>query len=111
MFALVARAAGPSLLDEAARLEAGTRRAHVSGSRSSDRHVTLAEDGQSFAGTYTVEMPAGMAEAMGVPVGQLGPGEVTGQRIVVEPMGTPVGPLPQEGGPAQSPTPEASPAG
>ena len=52
--------------------------------------IEVAEDGQSFAGTYTIEFPAAMAEAMGLPVGQLGPGEVTGQRIAVEPMGEPV---------------------
>jgi hypothetical protein len=55
-----------------------------------------------------------MAEAMGVPVGQLGLGTVTGQRIAVEPMGEPVGPAPAEPGPepaASPPTPEASPAG
>ena len=52
-----------------------------------------------------------MAEAMGAPVGQLGPGEVTGQRIAVEPMGEPVGPIPEEGGPEEgSPSPAASPA-
>ncbi len=77
--------------------------------------IEVAEDGQSFAGTYTIEFPAGMAEALGLPVGQqVGPGAVTGQRIAVEPMGEPVGPLPEEGGsePAASPpTPEASPAG
>ncbi len=73
--------------------------------------IEVAEDGQSFAGTYTIELPAGMAEAMGAPVGQLGPGEVTGQRIAVEPMGEPVGPLLAEGGPEQPPSPEASPAG
>ena len=51
----------------------------------------VAEDGQSFAGTYTIEPPAAMAEGpWGIPVGQLGPGDVTGQRIVVEPMGEPV---------------------
>jgi len=76
--------------------------------------IEVAEDGQSFAGTYTIEFPAGMAEAMGAPVGQLGPGDVTAQRIAVEPMGEPVGPLPEEGGPEEPespPTPEASPAG
>jgi len=76
--------------------------------------IEVAEDGQSFAGTYTIEFPAAMAEAMGLPVGQqVGPGTVTGQRIAVEPMGEPV-PFPEEGGPepAESPpTPEASPAG
>jgi hypothetical protein len=56
--------------------------------------IEVSEDGQSFAGTYTYEFPAGMAEAMGFQVGQLGPGEVTGQRIAVEPMGEPVAPLP-----------------
>jgi hypothetical protein len=76
--------------------------------------IEVAEDGQSFSGTYTIEPPAAMAEAMGVPVGQLGPGTVTGQRIAVEPMSEPVGPLPAEPGPepaASPPTPEASPAG
>ena len=29
--------------------------------------IEVAEDGQSFAGTYTFEPPAGMAEAMGCP--------------------------------------------
>ena len=71
--------------------------------------IEVAEDGQSFAGTYTAEPPAAMAEAMGAPVGQLGPGEVTGQRIAVEPMGEPVGPLPEE--PEEvSPSPAPSPA-
>jgi hypothetical protein len=76
--------------------------------------IEVAEDGQSFAGTYTIEFPASMAEAMGLQVGQqVGPGTVTGQRIAVEPMGEPV-PFPEEGGsePAASPpVPEASPAG
>jgi hypothetical protein len=58
--------------------------------------IEVAEDGQSFAGTYTFEPPAAMAEAMGLPVGQqVGPGTVTGQRIAVEPMGEPV-PFPEE---------------
>lgn len=56
--------------------------------------VEVAEDGQSFAGTYTFEPPAAFAEAMGIPAGQLGPGNVTAQRIAVEPMGEPIGPLP-----------------
>ena len=57
--------------------------------------VEVAEDGQSFAGTYTAEIPAAMAEAMGVPVGELGPGDVSGVRVVVEPMGQPVAPMPE----------------
>ena len=72
--------------------------------------IEVAEDGQSFAGTYTVEFPAAMAEAMGLPVGQqVGPGTVTGQRIAVEPMGEPV-PFPEEP-PAEPASPEASPEG
>ena len=57
--------------------------------------VEASEDGQSFAGTYTVEPPAAMAEAMGWPVGELGPGDVSGVRVVVEPMGEPVAPMPE----------------
>jgi hypothetical protein len=74
--------------------------------------IEVAEDGQSFAGTYTVEFPAALAEAMGLPVGQqFGPSTVTGQRIAVEPMGEPV-PFPEEGGSEEgSPSPAASPAG
>ena len=49
--------------------------------------IEVAEDAQSFAGAYTIEFPSAMAEAMGVPAGQLGPGQVTGQRITVEPPG------------------------
>jgi hypothetical protein len=74
--------------------------------------IEVAEDGQSFAGTYTFEVPPELAEAFGAPVGQLGPGEVTGQRIAVEPMGEPVAPIPEfpEEQPAgESPAPGASP--
>ena len=70
----------------------------------------MTEDGQSFTGTYTIEPPAGVAEAMGIPAGQLGPGNVTAQRIAVEPMGEPVAPLPEEEAPAvESPAPVESP--
>jgi len=34
----------------------------------------VSEDGQSFVGTFTVEIPAAVAEAIGAPAGQLGPG-------------------------------------
>ena len=71
----------------------------------------MAEDAQSFAGAYTIEFPSAMAVAMGVPAGQLGPGQVTGQRITVEPPGEPVGPLPAEAGPDESGSPEALLAG
>ena len=57
--------------------------------------VEVSEDGQTFAGTYTAELPAALAEAMGVPVGELGPGDVSGTRVVVEPMGEPVAPMPE----------------
>ena len=57
--------------------------------------VEASADGQSFAGTYTVEPPAAMAEAMGWPVGELGPGDVSGVRVMVEPMGEPVAPMPE----------------
>lgn len=56
--------------------------------------VEVATDGESWSGTYTFEPPAAMAEAMGVPLGELGPAEVTAQRIIVEPMGEPVAPMP-----------------
>jgi hypothetical protein len=56
--------------------------------------VEVSEDGQSFSGTYTIEPPAEMAEAFGMPAGEQGPGDVTGQRIAVEPMGETVAPIP-----------------
>jgi hypothetical protein len=76
----------------------------------------VAEDGQTFTATYTVEPPAAMAQMMGAPEGQLGPGEVTAQRIGVEPMGETVGPIPdfsqlQPPAGEMPPEPEASPAG
>jgi hypothetical protein len=73
--------------------------------------VEVAEDGQTFAGTYTLELPAAMVEALGMTPGQTGPGEVTGQRIVLEPMGEVVGPLPEEPEePAAEDMPEESPS-
>ena len=73
-----------------------TRRPVLVGYATIRASIEVAEDGQSFAGTYTIEFPAAMAEAMGLPVGQqVGPGTVTGQRIAVEPMGEPV-PFPEE---------------
>ena len=56
--------------------------------------VEVAEDGQSFSGSFTVEFPPAVAEAAGMPAGELGPSEVSGTRINVEPMGDPVAPLP-----------------
>jgi hypothetical protein len=75
--------------------------------------VEVSEDGQTFSGTYTFEPPAVFAVAMGIPEGELGPSEVTGQRIAVEPMGEPVAPLPEFPEPEQPsdgvPAPVASP--
>ena len=75
----------------------------------------VAEDSQTFTATYTLELPAAMAQMMGAPEGQLGPGEVTAQRIAIEPMGETVGPIPDFSemmpGAGASPAPEASPAG
>ena len=73
--------------------------------------VEVAEDGQTFSGTYTNEFPAAALEGTGIAAGEYGPEEVTGQRIDVEPMGEPLGPMPQQGGPEPSAAPEASPAG
>jgi hypothetical protein len=73
--------------------------------------VEVADDGLSFSGTYTLEPPAAMAEAMGMTPGELGPGDVSAQRIVVEPMGEVVGPIPPEpDASAEEAMPEESPA-
>lgn len=68
----------------------------------------VSEDGQSFSGTWTIELPAAMATALGAPAGELGPGDVTGERLGVQPMGQTVGPMPAP--PQAAPSPEASPA-
>jgi hypothetical protein len=49
--------------------------------------IEVAADGQSLTATYTLEftLPGGMS------TGQYGPGNVSGTKLVVEPMGTPVG--------------------
>lgn len=56
----------------------------------------VSEDGQSLTGTATYEFPAAMVQAVGLPEGQLGPVGFSGQRILVDPMGEPVAPLPAE---------------
>ena len=86
--------------------------------------IDIAEDSESFVGTYTFEFPA---EGGGT-TGEIGPGEVIGTRIATEPMGEPVAPfdgaspapgeMPAEETPGaeaspmvgEMPTPEASPA-
>lgn len=57
--------------------------------------VEVADDGQRFSGTWTAEFPADVAEAMGMPAGELGPSDVSGVRIVVDPMGEAVAPMPE----------------
>ena len=47
--------------------------------------VEVAEDGDSFTATYTLEFVG-----EGFPEGEIGPGTADGERIAVEPMGTPV---------------------
>ena len=69
----------------------------------------VSQDGQTFSGTWTLEFPEAMAAMTGMPAGELGPGEVTGERIAAESMGEPVGPLPDFSQMAP-PSPEASPA-
>jgi hypothetical protein len=71
--------------------------------------IEVAPDGQSFTADYTLEVSG----VEGVPPGEYGPGQVTGTRIVVEPMGTPVGSIEDlfssfEG--TESTGPEAPPA-
>jgi hypothetical protein len=51
--------------------------------------VEVAPDGQSLTADYTIEV----SDVEGAPPGEYGPGSVTGTRVVVEPMGTPVGSL------------------
>ena len=53
-------------------------------------HIELDSGGESFAATYTQEVPSRNGETSG----QLGPVEASGQRVSVEPMGEPVGPIP-----------------
>jgi hypothetical protein len=70
----------------------------------------VAKDGQSFSGTWTFEPPAAMSALLGVPAGQLGPGDVTGERLSVSSMGKPVGALPDFNQMAPpSPGPSATP--
>ena len=75
----------------------------------------VSEDGQSFTAEYTVELTG-----EGAPAGQFGPGSVTGTRINVEPMGTPVAPVealfpdlfpPERTAPAGTAPLESTPAG
>jgi len=56
--------------------------------------IDVAEDGQSFTGTSTIELPVEIQDILGLPAGQLGPREFTGRRISAEAPGEPVAPLP-----------------
>lgn len=76
--------------------------------------LEVAEDGSSFTGTYSFEPSPEIAANFGLQAGELGPGDVTGERIVAEPMGDVIGPIPDFGqAPPEdqgaSPAPEASP--
>ena len=67
----------------------------------------VAPDGQSVTATYTLEYSGG-----GAPAGQIGPGSASGTRVVVEPMGSPVMPLPAPASPcgcASSAAPSTAP--
>ncbi len=71
--------------------------------------VEVAEDGQNFSGSFTIEAPPAIAEAAGIPAGELGPVEVSGARVNVEPMGDPVAPMPdftEQAPPEESAAPE-----
>jgi hypothetical protein len=59
--------------------------------------IEVAPDGQSLTADYTVEVSG----VEGVPPGEYGPGSVTGTRVVVEPMGTPVGSLESSSAPSR----------
>jgi len=77
--------------------------------------LEVAADGTSLNGTYTFEPSPEIAANFGMEPGELGPGEVTAQRIVAEPMGEPIGPLPDFDAPPpgdqdMSPAPEGSPS-
>jgi hypothetical protein len=48
--------------------------------------ASITVDGDNLSADYTLE-----AQAEGAPSGEHGPGQVTGTRVAVEPMGTPVG--------------------
>jgi pimeloyl-ACP methyl ester carboxylesterase len=69
--------------------------------------LEVSDDGDGFSGTYTLEFPSAVAAELRIQEGELGPSDVTAERIALEPMGEPVGPAPQFGPP--SPDAEASP--
>ncbi|CAN5604777.1 hypothetical protein BH23CHL8_BH23CHL8_21540 [soil metagenome] len=77
--------------------------------------LEVSEDGSSFTGTYTFEPSPEIAGNFGLEPGEMGPGDVTGERIAAEPMGEVIGPMPDFGqAPPEdqgaSPPPGASPA-
>jgi hypothetical protein len=58
--------------------------------------IEVSADGTSLTAEYTVQF----ISSDGEDTGELGPGSITGTRVVVEPMGTPTGPLFEEATPA-----------
>jgi hypothetical protein len=69
--------------------------------------VEVAEDGQSFSGTFTFEL---VDPASGEGMGEYGPGTVTATRLVAEGPGTPVGSVIDLFSQFEEGTPEATPA-
>jgi hypothetical protein len=67
--------------------------------------LEVAEDGNTFTGQYTFEL-SGMPGAEG----EYGPETVTGTRLPVEAMGTPVAPVSELFGLFEEGTPEATPS-
>jgi hypothetical protein len=70
--------------------------------------VVVSADGATLTGTYTMDIPS----RDGSTSGQLGPVSASGRRVAVEPMGTPVAPLPiqsPEMDPSASPEPSPAP--
>ena len=73
--------------------------------------ASLTVDGDNVSADYTLEFVG-----EGAPSGEYGPGQVTGTRVVVEPMGTPVGSLEElfssfeEGTEAPAPPASGAPA-
>jgi hypothetical protein len=94
------QATGPNTADMTFH-ELGSEDGNFAGTATIRAAIEVAADGQSLTATFTAEftLPDGMES------GEYGPGNVTGTKVVVEPMGTPVGPL--EGLFEEEGTPEA----
>ena len=69
--------------------------------------LEVSDDGQLVTGSYTVEL----LEPDGTMSGEIGPGEVEGTKLAVEPQGEPIGTFEEVFGEQPVGTPEATPAG